>query len=260
MRNIALMGLFAFAIFASISPKASAESLAFIQIEQREVTVSEPVLLANVTVTNGLEIAETPEPPKTVEPVVIKHKIVANDSLSKIAETYGTTWKRLFDKNVAISNPDLLIIGNELIVPAAEETLVERPLPEPPQPVATPIQPAGRRATAPAVKAAATPQVPGSSIGNRYTAGYCTWYVKNMRPSLPNNLGNASSWVANATAQGMATGSAPRVGAVGQRGNHVVYVEAVNGDGTVNISEMNHKGLYVRTERTLPASYFTYIY
>lgn len=252
MRKYALMGLFAFAIFASISPKASAESLAFIQIEQREVTVAEPVLLANVTVTNGLEIIETPEPPKAAEPAVVKYKIVENDSLSKIAEAHGTTWKRLFDKNVAIANPDLLVVGAELVIPTPEEILTERVVAEPPKPVA----PVAKTASARTYVAKA----PGSSAGNKYVAGYCTWYVKNMRPSLPNNLGNAYSWVSNAAAQGMATGSTPRVGAVGQAGNHVVYVESVNGDGTVTISEMNHKGLYVRTERTLPASYFTYIY
>jgi surface antigen len=81
-----------------------------------------------------------------------------------------------------------------------------------------------------------------------------------MRPDLPNNLGNANTWVSRAAAQGLATGSAPRVGAVGQQGMHVVYVEAVNGDGTVTISEMNHAGLYVRTVRTVPASTFMYIY
>ena len=99
-----------------------------------------------------------------------------------------------------------------------------------------------------------------SSTGNRYSPGYCTWYVKNMRPDLPNNLGNANTWVSRAAAQGITTGSTPKAGAVGQRGMHVVYVESVNADSTVTISEMNHKGLYVRTVRTLPANYFTYIY
>lgn len=252
MRKFALMGLFAFAIFASISPKASAESLAFIQIEQREVTVAEPVILANVTVTNGLEIVETPESPQPIEPVVIKYTVAQNDSLSKIAEAHGTTWKRLFNKNETIANPDLLIVGSEIVIPTPEETLPER------QTIDLP-KPAVPKAKTAAVRTAVA-KAPGSSAGNKYVAGYCTWYVKNMRPSLPNNLGNAYSWVSNAVAQGMATGNTPRVGAVGQAGNHVVYVKAVNGDGTVTITEMNHTGLYQITERTLPANYFKYIY
>jgi peptidoglycan DL-endopeptidase CwlO len=77
---------------------------------------------------------------------------------------------------------------------------------------------------------------------------------------LPNNLGNANTWVARAAAQGIPTGSAPRVGAIGQQGMHVVYVESVNGDGTVTVSEMNFRGRYVISSRTVPASTFRYIY
>lgn len=81
-----------------------------------------------------------------------------------------------------------------------------------------------------------------------------------MRPDLPNNLGNADTWVARAAAQGIPTGSAPRVGAIGQQGMHVVYVQSVNGNGTVTISEMNYQGLYIISTRTVPANSFMYIY
>lgn len=100
----------------------------------------------------------------------------------------------------------------------------------------------------------------GSSVGNSYAAGNCTWYAKYRRPDLPNNLGNAYSWVSRARAQGRATGSIPRVGAIGQRGNHVVYVEQVNPNNTVSISEMNFTGYGKISHRTLPANSFTYIY
>jgi len=58
----------------------------------------------------------------------------------------------------------------------------------------------------------------------------------------------------------MATGSAPRVGAIAQRGNHVGYVTGVNGDGTINISDMNYRSLYAVTYRTVPANQWSYIY
>jgi surface antigen len=108
----------------------------------------------------------------------------------------------------------------------------------------------------------------GSSFGtfkgglaNTYTRGQCTWYVASRRP-VPSNWGNAISWYYNAQRAGFATGSAPRAGAIGwERSNHVVYVESVNSNGTVNISEMNWGGrpgvLHTRTE---PASRFLYIY
>ncbi|MCZ2444353.1 MAG: hypothetical protein LC101_11325 [Flavobacteriales bacterium] len=59
------------------------------------------------------------------------------------------------------------------------------------------------------------------------------------------------------------TGGTPRAGAVGwERSNHVVYVESVNGDGTVNISEMNWGGRpgVLHYRNNLPASKFLYIY
>lgn len=112
----------------------------------------------------------------------------------------------------------------------------------------------------PATQPAPIPKPASSSPGNRYAAGNCTWYAKSRRPDLPNNLGNAYSWVSRARAQGLPTGKDPKVGAIGQSGNHVVYVEEVHSNGTVAISEMNFVGYGKISHRTLPASSFTYIY
>jgi surface antigen len=99
-----------------------------------------------------------------------------------------------------------------------------------------------------------------SSAGNLYAKRNCTWYAKEKRPDLPNNLGNANTWAQRARNQGIPTGSVPKVGAIGQRGMHVVYVDRVNPDNTVVISEMNYVGLGKISHRTLPANSFTYIY
>lgn len=103
-----------------------------------------------------------------------------------------------------------------------------------------------------------------NSAGNTYTAGNCTWYAKSRRPDLPNNLGNAKTWYSRAAAQGFSVGSAPKKGAIGVSFGgyygHVVYVEGVNPDGTVTISDMNYRGLYSITTRTVNASQFSYIY
>jgi surface antigen len=100
-----------------------------------------------------------------------------------------------------------------------------------------------------------------SGNGNSYYWGQCTWYVASRR-AVPNNWGNAISWYYNAQYAGYNTGRAPRAGAIGwEFKNHVVYVESVNDDGTVNISEMNYGGRPgVRHDRTVPASTFLYIY
>lgn len=247
MYKTAIAGLFSCAIIFAVadSPSVSAEALDIEKITETQQPLTEV-------------LRESAEPKLANEkvqaqPQTVTHTVQANDTLSKIAEKYQTTWKRLFDKNTTIADPNVIAPGQSIVVPTADEILQERALPATVVAVSS-TKPADRTA-AKTVRASY-----GNSAGNRYTAGYCTWYVKNMRPDLPNSLGNANTWVSRAAAQGLATGSTPRPGAVGQRGMHVVYVESVNADGTVTISEMNHKGLYVRTVRTLPASYFTYIY
>lgn len=98
------------------------------------------------------------------------------------------------------------------------------------------------------------------SSGNGYTPGQCTWYVKNMRPDIPNNWGNAYEWLWNAQSQGWPTGTEPRVNAIGWTSNHVVIITGVH-DGMVDITDMN--GNYVPYEigsGTYPASKYQYIY
>lgn len=101
--------------------------------------------------------------------------------------------------------------------------------------------------------------VRGSTAGNGYAPGYCTYYVKNRRPDIPNNWGNANQWIYSAQASGYSTGSTPVAGAIGAQGNHVVYVESVSGS-MVTISEMNYGGLWNMNTRTVPANTFYYIY
>ena len=100
--------------------------------------------------------------------------------------------------------------------------------------------------------------------GNTYGYGYCTWYVKNMRPDIGSQWGNANQWYASAQAAGFATGSEPRAGAIGVSfsgaAGHVVYVESVSGD-TIHLSEMNGSaGWNVVGTRTAHKSAFVYIY
>lgn len=191
------------------------------------------------------------------EKAPVQHVVAPGETLTKIATANNTDWKRLFNKNPDVSNPNTIRVGDVIVIPTAEEVLAEREIIAP-QPVA--VQQTTSQPSSAAAQASVPRQVTrGSSAGNTYAPGYCTWYVKSRRPDIPNRMGNASAWVSSARSQGFATGSAPRVGAVAQSGNHVAYVESVNG-GTVTVSEMNWKGLYVTSTRTAPASSFTYIY
>lgn len=128
---------------------------------------------------------------------------------------------------------------------------------QPIQPLSVSVQP-----QTPTPKESPRKRLATSSEGNSYSPGYCTWYVKNKRGNIPNGLGNAATWYSRAAAQGIPVGSTPRVGAVAWQGGglgHVALVTAVNGD-KVTISEMNYKGRYIVSSRTVLSSTFKYIY
>ena len=99
--------------------------------------------------------------------------------------------------------------------------------------------------------------------------GQCTYYMYNRfaqlgAPIRTTALGNAAEWPANAAAAGYGVSSTPRAGTaiVFQRGvggadpvyGHVGFVERVNADGSLFISEMNVQGVNVISSRTIPAS------
>jgi surface antigen len=68
-------------------------------------------------------------------------------------------------------------------------------------------------------------------------------------------FGNAIEWWPNARPYGYAEGQTPVVGAIMVTSEssvgHVAYVEAVNGDGSWTVSEMNFKAWNVVSSRTL---------
>lgn len=268
MRISVVTGLLACAAVAALSSQT-----ANAQTSEALSTSSLPA----ASLTDDMQsLVDTENDNKSGEKKPSTHKVKPNENLSTIAKQHKTDWKRLYNKNVHIEDPNVIAVEEKIVVPLPDEKLKNRPLPEPePAPIAKPtaetkttrasnesnttVQSKSKPSRSAAVK-----QRPvayrGSVAGNTYTAGYCTWYAKNRRADLPNNLGNANTWVSRAAAQGIPTGSTPRAGAIGQQGMHVVYVERVNSNGTVYISEMNYKGLYVKSTRTVPASYFTYIY
>lgn len=190
---------------------------------------------------------------KNEKPKAIEYTVQEGDYLDKLAQAHGTTWTRLWDKNGFLTNPDLVHVGDKIMIPAPDEVIPVRALPVP---------------AAQTFVAQNTPSevftgsVRGNGGPNGYAYGYCTWYVKNIRTDIGGYWGDGSEWLNSARAAGYATGSQPRAGAIGVAVsyNHVVYVNSVNGDGSVNISEMNYEGWNVASSRTASASEFLYIY
>lgn len=213
--------------------------------------------------TTGPAPAENPEPKEEQKPKPILYKVKRGDTLTAIAKKHKTTWERIYAKNKQVEHPDAIEPGQKLTIPHEDEKLKPRKVDEAPAATQTTTSTSTQVEAQPAVQQSmrrTTTAPRGASAGNTYYYGYCTWYAKNMRPDLPNNLGNANTWVARAAAQGIPTGSTPRVGAIGQQGMHVVYIEKVHSNGTVTISEMNYEGFAVISKRTVPASTFSYIY
>lgn len=93
--------------------------------------------------------------------------------------------------------------------------------------------------------------------GPWYTPGQCTQWAWYNRQDLP-LLGNANAWARNAAAAGYRVDNIPSAGAVLQTTagwyGHVGYVEAVNPDGSIIMSEMNYGIPYRVIRSTIPAS------
>lgn len=85
---------------------------------------------------------------------------------------------------------------------------------------------------------------------NGYDRGFCTWYVANRRAEIgrpiPGGLGNASTWHIRAPGAGLHVDHTPAYGAAvvtsTTRAGHVAFVERVNDDGSVWVTEMNSHG------------------
>ncbi len=203
----------------------------------------------------------------------IEVTVAGGQTLTSIASDNGTTVDALMSQN-GISDANQISVGQTLKVTvdksqdklsnhvdqlkAAAEAFMT-----PPAPVVAVVTPTPTVTTAATTQRAATVSYasPASTAGNTYVWGTCTWYVKNMKPGIPNRLGNGGyGWLTTAAAAGYATGSTPVAGAVGVESGHVVVIESVNGN-MVNVSEMNYGGgVGVVHYRTAPASEFMYIY
>lgn len=99
---------------------------------------------------------------------------------------------------------------------------------------------------------------------NTAIPGQCTWYVINRfsqigHPILTQPMGNGGEWYINARKYGHHVSHTPLPGTAmsfpvtsRMRYGHIAFVEKVNPDGSIFISEMNWKGEFVVSTRTIP--------
>lgn len=170
------------------------------------------------------------------------------DTVVSLAATYKVDPQVIIDFNY-LRDPSTLTSGLFLVIPGGTggplTTAAELPIPADPAAVVP------GRSTGPSQVAVGG--APGSLRNSRFPYGYCTWYVATKRNVTW--FGDAWQWYGNARAQGLATGSTPRPGAImvtWESGwGHVGYVESVNSDGSYVISEMNYAGWAVVDHRTI---------
>jgi N-acetylmuramoyl-L-alanine amidase len=191
----------------------------------------------------------------------ILYTVKSGDTVQSIADKYKTDQTRIVLYN------DLdeagISVGSQIIVPGGVLPETERPGYVAPR-VYTSYNSGYVSGNSTLYKA---------SAGNRYTYGYCTWYVYNRRAEMGRPIGsfwgNASSWAYAARSAGYVVDNTPEVGAIMQNGGglgHVAVVESIAANGDITLSEMNNSsygGWGVKDTRSMSAGQaasFTYIH
>lgn len=203
------------------------------------------------------------KPTTETKPKEVVATVADGDTLSTIADTYKTTWVRIFDANDSLTNPDVINGGEKVRIPRDDEQLPDRYSQIAAQVAAqAPVQPvAATTASTYTTKSYSSKPVSSSSyyVGNGM---WCTDYVHSRRPDVA-IYGNAGyNWISAAQANGKATGTTAQAGAVAVTNGHVAYVESVNPDGSYVVSEMgwNYQPGNYNKRTVAPGTFGGFIY
>ena len=97
-----------------------------------------------------------------------RYKVKAGDTLATIAEQFGYSgddaWRRLYDANDKIDNPDLIVVGQKLTIPDKGERVKKRPLPQAGTSVAPRTTSSASRSSDRTSTSAASTSAPSSSV------------------------------------------------------------------------------------------------
>jgi surface antigen len=179
--------------------------------------------------------------------------VKAGDTLESIAAKHHTTYVRLFNANKHIANPNIIDVGDKVRIPAKKTKLKDR------------FASYKAQAVAPAATYTTQQYTSAPVNSSSYYIGngmWCTDYVHSKRPDVA-IYGNAGyNWISAAQADGMQTGSSPRVGAIAVTNGHVAYVERVNADGSYVVSEMgwNYQAGNFNRRTVQPGTFGGFIY
>lgn len=198
----------------------------------------------------------------------IVYTVKADDTVESIAEKYGSNTAEI----IALNDLEVSGVSEGMKIVVKGGSLPETERPEY-------VAPTTRRSTTASTTYTYT-YLGNSSVrqditvvgyfyglGGPYGAGQCTQWAWYKRQDLPGQLGNANAWAYNAARLGYPVNNTPSAGAVIQTTagwyGHVGYVESVNPDGSIVVSEMNYGIPYRVIQSTIPASAvggFSYIH
>lgn len=210
---------------------------------------------------NGLKTGEVAPGTILYIPSVsgIVYTVKAGDTVDDIAEKYGSNAAEI----VALNDLEVSGLAEGMHIIIKDGSLPETERPEYVAPVARPA--ASNNSTY------SYTYLGNSSVrqnievvgffynlgGPWYTPGQCTQWAWYKRQDLP-LLGNANAWARNAAAAGYLVNNTPSAGSIIQTTagwyGHVGYVESVNPDGSIVVTEMNYGIPYRVIRSTIPAS------
>lgn len=187
----------------------------------------------------------------------IVYTVKANDTVESIAEKYGSSVQEI----VALNDLEVSGISEGVKIVIKDGSLPETERPE----YVAPAPVVRRTNTYTYTYLGSTSERQNIEVvgyfynlgGRWYAPGQCTQWAWYKRQDLP-LLGNANAWARNAAAAGYVVNRTPSAGAIFQTTagwyGHVGYVEAVNEDGSIVVTEMNYGVPYRVIRSTIPAS------
>ncbi|GGB12007.1 LysM peptidoglycan-binding domain-containing protein [Macrococcus hajekii] len=185
---------------------------------------------------SGTSITQSPAsvPSRTTTPVISsaptgKYTVKSGDSLSLIGSMFKVSVADLQRWNGLNS---YLIFPNQQLIVSGGTATTSTPVTQTPVPVQNTVVTTG----------------PVFNHPNLYDYGQCTWHVFNRRAAIGKGIStywwNANNWANGARNDGYVVDHTPAVGAIAQTTmgplGHVAFVERVNPDGTILVSEMNY--------------------
>ncbi len=166
----------------------------------------------------------------------IVYTVNEGDTVQSIAEKYGSSVQEIEEKNNLTTRG--LSAGIKIVVPNG--VVPEKDRPEYVAPTQTYASTTTYSSYYPTTSLYST-------SSNPMPYGWCTWYAWQWRTDngnpLPGGLGNARYWAGQLGARGYSVDGTPTYGSVfvSQAGyyGHVGIVTGVNGDGSIEITDMN---------------------